>query len=440
MAEQKPGDNPYRASPVDGSGNESWFHGLLNIDDQDRRSFGWSAGWFATVLSAYYIVRPVREALGSMEGATRLKYFFLAVFLTMLIAVPLYAFLVSRFDRRQLVPIVYRFLAVNLLAFSLAMQSSPEFVVAYVAPVFFVWVSVYVMFLTSLFWSVQADVFSRERGKTLFGKISGCGTAAAIVSSLIMGETAQFIGPANMLLVSAVLMECGLYCFRRLDLSQATTKPKVPTHRSKNPFRGFIQVIRAPYLRTILFYTFATTLCSTCLYTRQADMFKAVWPDGADRTAIFARMDFWTLVTTGFFQFLIATALIKRSLGLTLCMLPIVYAIGFGGLSFGSSLWILMPAIVLSRACTYGLSVPAIGVLYTVVSRDDKYKAKSIIDTLVIRGGDAFTTWSVSGLRAAGMAIPTLTGLMVPIAFGCMGLGLLLGRRNSQAKTTTDPG
>lgn len=439
MAGQPPDDDPDGTTRVDDSQNGSWFGGLFKINAQDRQSFKWSASWFATVLSAYYIVRPVREALGSMEGATRLRFFFLAVFLTMLVAVPFYAFLVSRFDRRRLVPIVYRFLALNLVTFSLAMRSAPGFVAIYVAPVFFVWVSVYVMLLTSLFWSVQADVFSRDRAKSLFGQISGVGTMAAIVSSLVMGETAQSIGPANMLLVSAILMECGLYCFRRLDLSQTAKKPTPQTHRSKNPFQGFIQVIRAPYLRTILFYTFATTLCSTCLYTRQADMFKAAWPAGPDRTAIFARMDFWTLIATAVFQFLIATALIKRSVGLALCVLPLVYVIGFSGLSSAPSLWILMPTIVLSRACTYGFSVPAIGVLYTVVSRDDKYKAKSIIDTLVIRGGDAFTTWSVSSLRSAGMAISTLTSLMVPIALGCMGMGLLLGRRNAQATAATDP-
>jgi AAA family ATP:ADP antiporter len=251
-----------------------------------------------------------------------------------------------------------------------------------------------------------------------------------------MGEAAKHLGTANMLLVSAVLMEGGLFCFRRLDPPNRTSFPaNEATQRSSNPFAGFIQVVRSPYLCTILFYTFATTLCSTCLYTRQAEMFKAVWPDSADRAGIFARMDFWTLVITGALQMLLATVLIKRSVGLALCMLPLVFAVGFGALSATSSIWVLMGTVVLSRACTYGLSVPAIGVLYTVVSRDDKYKAKNIIDTLVIRGGDAFTTWSVSGLRATGMAIPILTGLMVPIAFTCMGLGLLLGRRNAQAKS-----
>lgn len=408
---------------------------ILAIDGEDRQPFAWSAGWFATVLSAYYIVRPVREALGSMEGATRLKYFFLAVFLTMLVAVPLYAWIVGRFKRARLVPIVYRFLAFNLVGFSFALRLPDEVVVRYVAPAFFVWVSVYVMFLTSLFWSVMADVFTRERGKKLFGKISACGTAAAIVSSLVVGQTAELIGPANMLLASAALMEIGLFCFRQLNLTNASPSAATEeSQRSSNPFAGFAQIVRSPYLRTILLYTFATTLCSTFLYMRQADMFKAAWPDHAQRTAIFARMDSATLVLTALLQAVLATPLIGYSVGLAMCILPMVFAVGCGSLAATSSLWILVGTVVLSRACTYGLSVPAIGVLYTVVSRDEKYKAKNIIDTLVIRGGDAFTSWSTSELLAAEIAAPVLTGALVPVACVCAVFGIVLGRRNAAAK------
>ena len=397
-----------------------------------QRPFFWSAAWFSTVLSAYYIVRPVREALGSMDGATRLKYFFAAVFLTMLVAVPVYSELVSRFNRRRLVPIVYRFLALNLLVFSFLMRLPDGFVAKWVAPVFFVWVSVYVMFLTSLFWSVQADVFTKERGKQLFGRISASGTAGAIVASLTMGVTATLIGPANMLLISAALMEIGLFCFRRLDPPARVVSPTDNTAGSGNPLEGFAQVVQSPYLFAILLYTFTTTFCSTSLYMQQADVVNAVWPDRDMRTAIFALLDFGTLITTAVIQVAIAGPVIRRSVGLAMCLLPLVYAVGFTGLSFSTSIYVLLPLIVLSRACTYGFSVPAIGVLYTIVSRADKYKAKSIIDTLVIRGGDAVTTWTVSGLRSLGTAASALAGLLVPVAGVSMLLAIYLGRRNAQ--------
>lgn len=413
---------------------------LLNIRPDDRRPFICSAGWFATVLSTLYILRPIRDALGSMKGASRLPYFFVYVFLTMLVVVPLYAWLVSRYERRKLVPVVYRVLTLSLLGFSLAMRLPEETVGAWVAPVFFVWVSVSNMFLTSVFWSVQADVFSKERGKSLFGPISACGTVAAIGASLIMGAFVESVGPASMLLVPVLLLETGLYCFRQLDRVSTAVNRVAEERRSANPFDGFLQVVRSPYLFMILLYTFSTTLCSTTLYLQQAELLNARWPDSAARAAVFARIDLSVHVLTVLFQLLIAAPLTRFSVGLAMCALPAAFAAGYGGLSLTMSgepdiaLWILIGTMILSRSSVYGLSVPAIGVLYTVVSRDEKYKAKNIIDTLVIRGGDAFTGWTVTALRSLGMATPMLFGLMVPIALSSMGLGILLGRKNSQAR------
>lgn len=414
---------------------------LLNIKPENRQPFIWSAGWFATVLSTLYIIRPVRDALGSMKGASRLPYFFLFVFLTMLVVVPVYAWLVSRFERRQLVPVVYRFLTVSLLGFSVAMRLPEEIVGAWVAPVFFVWSSVSNMFITSVFWSVQADVFSREDGKKMFGPISACGTAAAILASFIMGSAVESVGPANMMMLAALLTETGLFCFRRLDVSSVASAPAPNEQRSVNPFQGFVQVVQSPYLVMILLYTFSTTLCSTTLYLQQADLLNARWPDEAARVSVFARIDLAVLILTGLLQLLVAAPLTRFSVGAALCALPLVFVAGYGGLSATLAdqpefaLWILIGTMILSRSSVYGLSVPAIGVLYTVVSRDEKYKAKNIIDTLVIRGGDAFTGWSVKAVRAAGMAGTVLCGIMVPVALTSIVLSVLLGRRNSQAQT-----
>lgn len=422
---------------------------LLQIRPEERRAFSWSAAWFSTVLAAYYIVRPVREALGSIKGAKDLPYLFTAVFITMLVAVPLYAKLVSMFPRRKLVPVVYRFLACNLLAFSAAMYFLDESRQVYVARVFFVWVTVYVLFMTSLFWSVMADVFTREDGKRLFGTVAGFGTVGAILASLFVGLTAEYLDTIGLLFMSVGLMEVGLWCFRRLNAA----RPHVPTvviadldedaaetqkpgidETSKNPFSGFLQIASSPYLRSIMLYVFCTTCCGTFLYLTQADMLKAAYPDHQARTAVFAKVDFAVQIITVVFQVVVASRLMKFSLKLTLCCLPMIYGSGFLGLAITPSLAVLFAAMVLSRSTTYGLAVPALGVLYTVVSRDDKYKAKSIIDTLVIRGGDVGCNWTITALRAAGMATVTLAWMMLPIAGLGIGLAILLGHRNAQAK------
>ena len=372
--------------------------------------------------------------MGSIEGSKNLPWLFTAVFITTLIAVPLYSHLVAKFRRRQLVPVVYRFLALNLVAFSLAMRFLDEEALKYVARVFFVWVTVYVLFSTSLFWSVQADVFSRERGKKLFGAIAGFGTVGAITSSFVVGRTAEFFGPANLLLLSAGLLEVGLWCFRHLDPSRiGSTKTE---KKNPNPLDGFIQVVQSPYLRSIMLYVFSTTACGTYLYITQADMISEAYPDKAARTAIFANLDFATQTVTVVFQFVVATLLMRYSLKATLCVLPCVYLIGISGLLATPALWVLMATMVLSRASTYGLTVPATGVLYTVVSRDEKYKAKSVIDTLVIRGSDVTTNWAITGLRSIGLVFSALSGMMVVIASVGLGLAVLLGYRNAQLKDT----
>ena len=450
---------------------------FLQIRPEERPAFSWSAAWFSTVLAAYYIVRPVREALGSIEGARDLPYLFTAVFITMLVAVPLYAKLVSMFSRRQLVPVVYRFLAINLLSFAAAMFFLDESLQKYVARVFFVWVTVYVLFMTSLFWSVMADVFTRDDGKRLFGTIAGFGTVGAILASLFVGITAEYLNTIGLLLMSVALMEVGLWCFRKLngarpvvatsespnsivavasaieDPSSDTANPyRTPRNdtrattnvntaaagsekTSTNPFSGFIQVVSSPYLRSIMLYVFCTTSCGTFLYLTQAELLREAYPDNQARTAVFAKVDLAVQIVTVIFQVVVASRLMNFSLKVTLCCLPLIYGSAFLGLAVTPSLTVLFAAMILSRSTTYGLAVPALGVLYTVVSRDDKYKAKSIIDTLVIRGGDVGCNWTITALRAAGMTSVALAWMMLPVAGLGIGLAFLLGHRNAQAKS-----
>jgi len=178
---------------------------VFQIQPHERRLFAWSAAWFSTVLAAYYIVRPIREAMGSIEGRKGLAELFTATFLTMLIAVPVYSQLVNRFSRRRLVPIIYRFLQLHLVGFSVAMAVVPADQLKQVANVFFVWVAVYGLFMTSLFWSVMADIYNRADGKRLFGTIAGCGTLGSIAASFLVGAAAEHVGTKTLLVLSAVL-------------------------------------------------------------------------------------------------------------------------------------------------------------------------------------------------------------------------------------------
>lgn len=435
---------------------------VFQIQPHERRLFSWSAAWFSTVLAAYYIVRPIREAMGSIEGSKRLPELFTATFVTMLLAVPIYSQLVNRFSRRRLVPVIYRFLQLHLVAFSVALAVMPAAQLGHVANIFFVWVAVYGLFMTSLFWSVMADIYNRADGKRLFGTVAGCGTLGSIAASFLVGSAAEFVGTKTLLILSAVLMEAGLLCFRRLTAEKdrlltnrrATESaaeivaddgadqevPAAKVSAAGGWFSGFVQVIRSPYLRSIMLLTLCTTCCGTFLYLTQAEMLRHAYPDDDARTSAFARIDLFTQILTLVFQLLVASRLMKFSLTLTLCALPLVYAAGITGLAVTPSLGVLVVFMVLSRSSTYGLAVPSIGVLYTVVSREDKYKAKSVIDTLVIRGGDVGCNWAIQGLRNAGRSASFVAWAVLPVAIFGVCLGCLLSYRNSQARESGTAG
>jgi AAA family ATP:ADP antiporter len=405
----------------------------FSVKRDERRALSWACVWFATLLGGYYMVRPVREALGSAAGAAKLPDLLRDVFLTMLIAVPLYSQLVSRFRRRIVVPLVYRFLLINLLLFSAALKWADTGWTEIITRVFFVWVSVYVLFAMSLFWSVMADTFSTDQGKRLFGMIAGCGTVGALLGSAFAGQSSKVLGIAWLLLVPATLMEVGLFCYRRLEAARADfDAPTTLQATGGNPFAGFVHVLRSPYLLSICGYILITALCGTSLYLTQAEIVKAAYPDEEKRVVVFAWMDFATQALTVALQFLVAGRLMRFSLPLALRVLPTAYLLGFAVLGYVPLFAVLCTVVVVTRASVYGITVPAQGVLFTVVSREDKYKAKNIIDTLVTRGGDAAAGQIGNLLRQAGVSIAVLSWSMIPLTLGWIALASLLGWKGMQ--------
>lgn len=427
----------------------------FQVKREERAGLTWACLWFATLLGGYYMVRPVREALGS-EFHDQLQHLFRDTFITMLVAVPLYSQLVSRFPRRILVPLVYRFLMSNLLIFAALVQWGPDifrFMVTnqtypvliewkyeefnyQITRAFFVWVSVYVMFAMSLFWSVMADAFTTDQGKRLFGMVAGCGTAGALLGSAFAGRWSAEIGLARFLLVPAALMEIGLLWYRQLERCKANIN-RTPNERATggNPFAGFLSVVQSPYLLSICGYILVTALCGTSLYLTQAGIVNAEYPLKEDRIPVFAWIDFATQSLTVALQFLVAGHLMRISLPLTLTVLPAAYLIGFATLGYFPIFAAIVPIVVVTRAAVYAITVPAQGVLFTVVSREDKYKAKNIIDTLVTRGGDATASEAGIRLRTSGIGLTVLSWAMIPLTMMWVWLAWKLGK-NCVAKVS----
>ncbi|MCA9187903.1 MAG: MFS transporter [Pirellulaceae bacterium] len=426
---------------------------MADVRKDEWIAVGWAYGWFFCLLMAYYVLRPLRESMGAGVGSRGLSRLFLVVLGVMLIANPLYSQLVSLVPRRRLVTIVYRFFQSHLLFFFCAIQFSwlPK---SYVAHAYFVWVTVFGLFAVSVFWSFVTDAFSREQGKRLFGLIMSGGTVGALCGSLAAGKVAVLFGVAYLTLLATLLLELGMVFTRRLDTSLAnlSTPPMVPeTPLPSGPaspqaflqkddedvslWAGFTHVARSPYLLGICGFMFLQALCATTLYMGQADVIKSFYPDDDLRTEYFSRVNLAVQVLTFLLQSVVASLLMRRiGLALTLCIVPLLYFLGLIGVSQWPQLALFATIAVLGQATIYGLGNPVREVLYTVVTREDKYKAKNFIDTVVVRTGDAVTAQLFETAKPIGLSFVFVSA--AAFAGAWVSISLWLGTRAERRHAT----
>ncbi|AUX36448.1 MULTISPECIES: NTP/NDP exchange transporter [Sorangium] len=412
---------------------------VCDVKEGEVSALLWSFAYFFCVLCSYYILRPVREEMGISGGMDKLPWLFTAVFATMLAAVPAFSALVARLPRRRFIPIVYRFFASNLLVFfGLLALDAPR---ATVGKVFYVWLSVFNLFVVSVFWGFMADVWRSEQGKRLFGVIAAGGSAGALVGSLVTAAQARQIGTANLLLLSAALLELAVLCVTRLNrlagrLAGDAAPPEASAAEERiggGALRGVTLVLGSPYLLGICAQTLFLSITATVLYFEQARIVAAESMDPARRTAMFASIDLTVNVITIVVQVLVTGRLMTRvGLGVALAVVPVVTGVGFLALAARPTLSMIAGFQGLRRAIHYAVDRPAREILFTVVAREEKYKAKSFIDTVAFRGGDAASAWALSGLSALGVKAAGLSLLMVPVAGGWVLLSRYLARRQAE--------
>lgn len=388
--------------------------------------------------------------MGAIGGTKQLQGLMLVTFLVMLFVVPIYSILVNRLPRRWLVRIVFHFFCVSLLGFSGSLMWGNELIRVWAARTFFVWVNVFALFATSVFWSVLADLFSSDQGKRLFGRIAAGGTVGAIAGSLLTSQIATRFSTATLLLIPIVSLQAGLWCAWRLEKRVAAdprwgTETRTPRPNdaltSGGLWQGVTHVLRSPYLASICVFLFFVQAAGTQLYFQQAEIVGATVLDDQAKTQVFAYIDFSTQVLTLTAQLLFSGWILRRlGVSAALMVLPIIYLISFSALSVYGSLPIVASAMVVTRAAGYGITVPAREVLFTVVSREDKYKSKSFIDTVVLRGGDAISGQVFGSLRnLGGFAFATLNLWTVPITVVWAFAAYRLGRRQTQLAQSERP-
>lgn len=394
----------------------------------------WAFAYFFFLLSSYYVLRPVRDEMGIQGGVGNLPWLFSGTFLAMIAAVPLFGWVSSRFARRTLLPMVYLFFAVNLLLFYALMESG--LAPAFTAQAFFIWVSVFNLFVVSVFWSFMADLFRNEQARRLFGFISAGGSVGALAGPLITATLAPAIGPTNLLPISAALLCACVGCILRLGAWSARhpAERRSPPENVEQPlggsiFSGITLVLQSPYLIGICIYVMLGTLLGTFLYFHQANIIAIEIPSPEQRTALFARIDLAVNALTLFCQvFVVGRVIARLGVAGTLILLPIAGAIGFFAIGLFPTLAVLVAFQVIRRAGEYAIAKPAREILFTVLNRQEKYKSKNVIDTVVFRGGDAASGWLYEGLRMLGLGFSGIAFIAVPIAVLWAGTGWMLGR------------
>ena len=389
---------------------------------EEGRALLWSFAYFFCLLAAYYILRPLRDEMGIAGGVRNLQWLFTATFLVMLGAVPLYGALVARLPRRRFIPLVYHFFAANLVVFWLLLVLDVERQT--VARVFFVWVSVFVLFAVSVFWSFMADVFSSEQGKRLYGFIAAGGSAGALAGPGLVIVLVPWLGTANVLLVAALLLEAAILCAMRLEKRNQDSEKE--SSLGGGAFDGLVTVLRSPYAAGIALWVGLLSIAATFLYFEQARVVAEYSGDPAVRTRIFAGMDLAVGILTLGIQFVATGKLIARfGVGPALALLPVVFAAGFAVFAAHPVLAVVVAFTALQRTANFAISNPAREVLFTVMGRDEKYKAKNVIDIVAVRGADALGGWLVTALRGLGLPVAAAA---IGLAAACFALSIALGR------------
>ena len=408
---------------------QRWLGWAMPATPRERAAALWSFAYFFTLLAGYYVLRPLRDQMGIAGGVKNLPWLFTATFVTLLVAQPLYGALVARLPRARFIPIVYHFFVVNLLLFWLFLRLGID--TAIVARVFFVWVSVFNLFAVAVFWSFMADLFDAEQGKRLFGFIGAGGTAGALLGPLITIALSVPLGPTNLLIAAAVLLEMAVFCVYRLERAAAVQAGAQPVQQriGGGALAALPELVRSPYLLGVGLWVSLLSFGATILYFEQAHIISATVRGAGAQTRIFASIDLAVSLLTLATQIFATGQFIKRfGTGIAAGALPAVYVAGFAALFFSPTLAVVLTAQIAQRWANFALANPARQVFFTVLSREEKYKAKNLIDVVIYRGSDALYGWVFDSLLALGLKLGAIALCALPVTAGWLLLSAALGR------------
>ncbi len=442
-------------NPIQNAGRAGFLQKIFNVRRDEVAPVAIAVLFFFLILTALMLLRPARDALGMERGIESIRWLFIGTAVVTLMVNPAFGWLVARLRRLQFIAITYAGFALSLVGFWSLLAFAPEAVGTVSGQVFYVWFSVFNLFVSMVFWALMADRFDVEQSKRLFGLIAVGGTLGAIFGPWLTRQLAPVIGTPALLLLTAgllVLAIAAAWALARtqpLDAGPCTADPAQARSDlahddlriGGNALAGIRAVLTSRYLLGIAGYVVILSVMVTFIYFTRLQMVEAAAATLDARTELLATIDMWTQIAVLALQLSLTGHLMKRlGVSFALALLPITVALGFVGLAvFGSFLvLILLEAVV--RAVQRAITRPARETLFTVVSREDKYKAKAFIDTFVYRVGDVTGAQVEGGLGRLGMGLAALASVAVPLALVWATLGIWLGRAQRRRAQALPPG
>jgi len=426
-------------------------HGHISIG-RDESGMVLRCGFcFFFVLFGYFLLRPLREAMGVERSMGDLRWLFVITTAISLVVVLGFGGLVSRLDRRRLIPIAFRAVMACLVVFILLLEvglgERAQLIAGYV---FYVWLSVINLFMMSIFWAFMADIWTLGQGKRVYASIGVGGTLGALLGSNFVWWLADEIGPAIQMGIAVVMFELAAVMVRRIDrlVDQRSRTQEQRTEHSELAVTpvggswadGVGALIRSPYLLGVGLYIVFLAVSNTLIYFTQANLVVDATDELSGRIALFAQLDMWTQLATLMVQLFVTAQLIKRlGIGIALMLLPLVTVVGFVSLAWvsnrpGIESWQVFAVFAafnaIHRATRYAVIRPARETLFSVVDTTQKYKAKPIVDVFLYRGGDVAGAGVESAIAAAGIGLMGMVMVMMPLAvlWGGLSIALAVGQ------------
>ncbi len=405
----------------------------FKIEPGELRATLLSFFFMLTLMASYYLLRPIRDAMSSDWSDAELSTLFSATFFFSIIAVMLYGAACSRIRFRRLVPGVYGLFALSFVAFYFAVGSNQD--AEWARRSFYVWISVFSLFHVSVFWSYMADIFSRDQAPRLFGFIASGASIGAIIGPAIAVTMVGAVGTGNLLLVSASLLVIPMIVIGTLERERERPSMDGQQAIGGNPFAGFTLFLRNPYLLAIGLFILLYTALSTFVYFELKNLLAGL--EEVDRIRVWAGMDLAVnILAVGTAMFGTSRLTTRFGLTTTLVLVPVLIVFGLLVVAIAPMISVVVGLQVIRRAGNYAITRPGREMLFTIVDRETRFKAKSVIDIVVYRGGDAATAWAFTGLtQGLGLGLGAVAAVGSGIAVLWALVALFLGRRYTKARS-----